>query len=181
MVRPINVKAEEPEKVMQKAVAGVKDGTYTGIEHVVKELGVARATLKWRLKGGKSRSEAKEIAQRLTPQEENALAMWISTSTATGNPVHHEFIREMAEKLIERHLPNNQIIPQLGSSWVPSFLRRHRHLKTRMSRAIETAHIKYVTKEQVLHFNEEFRRIIQEHSIRLENIFNADETGLLRF
>ena len=46
-----------------------------------------------------------------------------------------------------------------------------------MTRAIETAHIKDVTKELVLHFNEEFRRVIEDHNIRLENIYNADETG----
>lgn len=50
-----------------------------------------------------------------------------------------------------------------------------------MTRAFETARIKDFTKEQVLHFNEEFRRIIREHNIRLEDIFNADETGSRRF
>ena len=46
-----------------------------------------------------------------------------------------------------------------------------------MTRAIETARIKNVTKEQILHFNEKFHRIIQEYNIRLEDIFNVDETG----
>ena len=46
-----------------------------------------------------------------------------------------------------------------------------------MTRAIEAARIKDITKEQVLHFNKELRRIIQEHNIQLENIFNVDETG----
>ena len=112
----------------------------------------------------------------MTPQEEKALAAWISTSTATGNPIQHDFIREMAENLIKLRMPDT-IIPQFGSSWVPSFLHRHRHLKTKMIRAIKNARIKDVTKEQVLHFNQEFRRIIQEHNIRLEDIFNVDETG----
>ena len=111
------------------------------------------------MNGGKSRGEAKQAAQRLTPQEEKALASWISTSTASGNPVQHDFIREMAEKLIKQRLPN-EIVPQLGSSWVPSFLRRHRYLKTKMTRTIETARIRDVTEEQIRHFNEELRRII---------------------
>ena len=112
----------------------------------------------------------------MTPQEEAVLAEWISTSSATGNPVQHTFIREMAEKLLQQRLPN-EIVSSLGSSWVPSFLRRHRHLKTKMTQAIETARIKDITKEQVLHFNKELRRVIQEHDIQLENIFNVDETG----
>ena len=115
--------------------------------------------------------------QLLTTQEEKALTTWINTSTATGSPVQHEFIREIVEKLIKRHVPDGQIVPQIGPTWVPSFLRRHRYLKTKMTHAIEIAHINDVTSEQVIHFNEEFHRIIQEHNIRLEDIFNADETG----
>ena len=48
---------------------------------------------------------------------------------------------------------------------------------TKMSCAIETAQVKDVTKEQILHFNKELRRVIQERDIKLENIYNADETG----
>jgi hypothetical protein len=177
MVRPHNEKAEEAEKKMKIAIAGMKDRTYRSVDQAAKELSISKTTLIRRLKGGKSRSEGQETNQLLTTQEEKALATWISTSTATGNPVQHEFIREMAEKLIKQRIPNNQFVPPIGLTWVPSFLRRHRYLKTKMTRAIETARIKDVTKELVLHFNDEFRRIIQEHNIRLENIFNADETG----
>ena len=87
MVRPINVKAEAAEKAIQKGIAGVKDGTYRSIDQAVKELGVSKATLHRWLKGGKSRNEAKEAAQQLITEEEKALASWISTSIATGNPV----------------------------------------------------------------------------------------------
>ena len=83
----------------------------------------------------------------------------------------------MTEKLIKRCVPDSQIIPQIGPTWVPSFLRRPPYLKTKMTRAIKAARIRDVTKEQVLHFNEECRRIIREHKIRLEDIFNTDETG----
>ena len=162
MVRPHNEKAEEAEKKMQTAIAGMKDGTYKSVDHAVKELGVSKTTLHHRLKGGKSRSEGQETNQLLTRQEEKALATWISTSTAVGNPVQHDFIGEMAEKLIKRRIPDGQVVLQIGPTWAPSFLRRHRYLKTKMTRAIEAARIKDVKKEQVLHFNEEFHRIIRE-------------------
>ena len=74
MVRPINTKAEEHEKLMQKAIAGVKDRTYRNAEQAAKVLGVSKTTLHRRLQVGKSRSEGKENQQRLTPQEEKALA-----------------------------------------------------------------------------------------------------------
>ena len=177
MVRPRNEKAEEAEKKMKIAITGMKDRMYRSVDQAAKELSISKTILIRRLKGGKSRSEGQETNQLLTTQEEKALATWISTSMATGNPVQHEFIREMAETLIKQCIPNNQFVPPIGPTWVFSFVRHHHYLKTKMTRAIETARIKDVTKELVLHFNHEFRRIIQEHNIRLENIFNADETG----
>ena len=47
--------------------------------------------------------------------------------------------------------------------------------------AIETARIKDVTKEQVFHFDGELHRIIREHHICLEDVFNTDETGFQPF
>lgn len=49
----------------------------------------------------------------------------------------------------------------------------------KQSKSIETAHIKEVTSEQVRNFNIELHRIIAEHIIKLENIFNVDETDIL--
>ena len=111
--------------------------------------------------------KGKANQQRLTPQEEKALAAWVSASTVVGHLVQYDFIREMAEHLIKQCIGDDEIIPQLIASWVPSFLHRHRYLKTTMTHAIEMSRIKNVTKEQVLHFNEEFHRLIKEHNIRL--------------
>ena len=178
MVRRINQKATERELQIKVALAGLADGTYRSRDHAVQELGVNRSTLYRRSGGGKSRSQRGETRQLLTNQEEKALAEWISTSTATGNPVRHSFIREVAEKLRQRHvLSQPGYTTPIGTTWIPQFLRRHPHLKTKLSRAIEAARIKTVTAEQVRHFNQEFRRIITEHKIDLGNIYNADETG----
>src|SRR5277367_2784290 len=109
MVRRCNEKAEEVERNIQIAVAGVKDKTYQSAGQAAKALSVSKTMVTRRLKGGKSRSEGQETNQLLTTQKEKALATWISTSTATGNPVQHEFIREMVKKLIKRRVPDGQI------------------------------------------------------------------------
>ena len=147
---------------------------------MVTALGVSKTTLHHQVKGGKSWREAQEWRQNLTKQEEKALAQWISTSAATGNPVRHLFIREVAEKLRETRVAFSSIfISPLGFNWVQQFLSRHPHLKSKKSEGIETACIKEVTSEQIWHFNAELCRIIQEHDIRLENTYNIDETGRL--
>jgi len=114
MVRPRNEKAEEAEKKMKIAITGMKDRMYRSVDQAAKELSISKTILIRRLKGGKSRSEGQETNQLLTTQEEKALATWISTSMATGNPVQHEFIREMAETLIKQCIPNNQFVLSIG-------------------------------------------------------------------
>src|SRR5438552_16237914 len=87
----------------------LQDGTYSRVDQVVTALGVSKTTLHRRVKGGKSRREAQEWRQNLRKQEEKALAWWISTSAATGNPVWHPFIREVAEKLRETRVASSSV------------------------------------------------------------------------
>jgi len=42
---------------------------------------------------------------------------------------------------------------------------------------MELARVKDITKEQVLNFNEDFRRLIKEKNIQRANIYNCDETS----
>ena len=165
---------------MNVAVEGVQNGTYRSIDHAVKALGVSRTTLRRRLKGGKTRKEAREPTQLLTVQEEKALADWITNATASGNPVTHSYIKEVAEG-IRRSRVNvvDKFLRPIGSTWLHAFFRRHPHLKTKLSKAIEMARVKDVTKEQILNFNLDFGRLIQEKNIKHENIYNCDETGNL--
>ena len=160
----------------------MQDGTYRSIDHAVKELGVPRTTLRRRLKGGKTRKEARELTQLLTVQEENALANWISNATASGNPVTHSYIKEVAEGIrTSRTNVVNEFLRPIGTSWLKIFLRQHSHLHAKLSKAMEMARIKDVTKEQFFNFNRDFRRLIQEKNIKHANIYNCDETGILLY
>jgi Tc5 transposase DNA-binding domain len=161
MVRRINKKANETELQLKIGMAGLADGMYISVDDVVKALGVKCTSLYCRIRGVMSRSDATAACQVLTKQEERELAKWISTSTATGNPVHRSFVREVAEKLCQRCVDSEpNYTPSIGPTWVPQFLRRHPRLKTKLSHAIEIARVNDVTEEQVCHFNQEFRRVI---------------------
>jgi len=50
-------------------------------------------------------------------------------------------------------------------------------LQTKLSKAIEATRVKDVNHEQILKFNEEFRKVIYEKNIKVENIYDSDETG----
>ena len=102
--------------------------------------------------------------------------------TATGHPARHDFIREMAEEIRTQNAFNKPKIHTdfpIGKSWVQSFLKRHPHLHTTLSRSIEAACIKDVTKEIVLKFFEKLEMTLKEFHIALENVYNIDETGII--
>ena len=178
MVRHRSAKAAESEQSIQVALAGLNDGTYPSIGDAHKELGVSISTLRRRVKGGNSRAQGKENQQLLTVTEEQALVAWISRATATGNPVQHSFIRDMAEQL-RKHRVTGQIefTRPIGETWVPQFLNRHPHLKTKLTKTIESSRIKHVTKEQIIAFFEEFYKVVESRNIKLKDIYNIDETG----
>jgi Tc5 transposase DNA-binding domain len=177
MVRRLDPAAAERESKLELALAGLADGTYTSIDHAVSVLRVPKTTLFRRVHGGKTRNEAAEWRQLLTKHEEKALAQWISTSTVSGHPVRHSVIHNTENLRWKRVSQHSRFVPPIAPTWVPAFLRRHPHLKTKLSRAIEVARVTDVTAESVIHFNQELRRIIRDHNIKLENTFNMDETG----
>ena len=99
MVRRRSEKAAEREAQIQIALQGLADGMYMSTDHAVTSLGVSKTRLIRRLKGGKSRQEGRETFQLLTPQEEKALADWISNATAAGNPINQQYIKELADEM----------------------------------------------------------------------------------
>jgi hypothetical protein len=160
------------------AVEGIRNGIYQSVRQASIALGLSRTILTRRLKGGKTRTEAREAQQLLTCQEEKALVEWISQATATGNPVPHQYIREMVEEIrASRGNGNGEFLCPLGTTWMEAFLKRHPQLKTKLSKAIEASRLNDVTRDQIIAFNNEFRQAIQEKNIKLENIYNCDETG----
>ena len=50
----------------------------------------------------------------------------------------------------------DKFLRPIGSTWLHAFFRRHPHLKTKLSKAIEMARIKDVTKEQSPQFQSRF-------------------------
>jgi hypothetical protein len=104
---------------------------------------------------------------------------WISSATSAGHPITHRYIKEMAQGIREsRGDVQPEYLRPIGKNWMGTFLQRHSHLKTKLAKAIEFACIKEVTSEQIITFNHEFRKVIREKKISLQNIYNCDETGI---
>ena len=134
--------------------------------------------------GGNSTAESCEHQQIFTNAEENVLTKCITRLTIVGHPLKHAFICELAEEIQSAQLRNQNHPPNvpmfhcaIGDSWVQRFIHRHSDLETAFSRTIEVARIKEVTKDALDQWFEELKKTIEEKNIRIEDMYNMDETG----
>src|SRR5271169_673498 len=90
--------------------------------------------------------------QLLMISEEKALAGCITRLMASGFPITHDLLREMAEEIRKRclHGINNNSVEHvvyepIGEQWTQRFIQHHPNLATAMSRSIELSCITAVT------------------------------------
>src|SRR5579862_583899 len=157
------------------ALAGLEDGTYENKYRAAKATGTSPATIVRLLKGGQMRREANIHNQYLTPTEESVLVNFVQRAAAIGHPIHHSYLRELAETLHKKRVGGDVAIP-VGKHWVERFLRRNPVLKSQIAKSIEQAHVE-VTKEQVLGWFRQYKEEINAYGIVTENIYNMDKSG----
>ena len=104
MGRRRSQKTIKSETKVKEALNTIQDGRIKTEYAAAKEFGASKSTIYRRLSGGKTRAEAREEQQLLSKQEEKALIIWIIMLAATGNPVGHAMVREMAEEIREQRV-----------------------------------------------------------------------------
>ena len=138
MVSKLSSKEATNREKLAKAIAGLENGTYQTPYEAANDTGAPRRTLDRRLKGELTRQQARERDQALSTDEERALAHWIRQLSATGHPVTHPFLRELAKEIRKPRVDseNNPVI-SLGQDWTKRFMRRNPELKMVMASSIE--------------------------------------------
>ena len=174
-------KRAEADKRIEQALNQLARGQFQSVREAARANNVAHSTLLQRMHGGKSTAESREPQQILTIPEEHVLAECIRRLAIVGHPPKHAFIRELAEEIRSNRLSQNEppskINFPIGDSWVQRFIHRHPKLETACSHAIEAARIKDVTKEDIDRWFDELEKTIKEKNIRIEDMYNMDETG----
>jgi DDE superfamily endonuclease/Tc5 transposase DNA-binding domain len=179
-----STKSAERETKVEQAMAAISRGEFSNPYQAAKHFNICYATLKRRVDGGKSVAESREPQQLFTLAEEKALAAWITRLTASGYPVSHSLIEEMAEEIRNRRLigindPSIQyvIYEPLGEQWTRRFVERHSHLATAMTRSIELARITEASPEIIQNWYNILFQTIDEYGISPSNTYNCDESG----
>ena len=115
---------------------------------------------------GENPAESREDQRHLTINVENALAEWITYLTACRHPPKHTFIQELAQEIQSSHTQRNGCSSNppfsLGTTWVQRFLHRHPELETTISRTIEAARVKEISKAKVNEWYNEFEKTISK-------------------
>ena len=65
----------------------------------------------------------------------------------------------------------------LGTTRIQRFLHWRPELETTISRTIEAARVKEISKAKVNEWFDEFEKTITKYQITVENMYNMDETG----
>ena len=184
MARKPSQHSADAEALLQKALDGIANGTYTSAYQAAKQLDVPRSTIYKRLQNHKSRSQARENQQLLSNTEEKALAQWVKQLTATGYPAQHSIVHEMAEEIRNQRVVGvNDASMELvsyrpiGQQWVQRFLLRHPQLQSVIGVRIEASRLHNITKEILNRWLNAFAVAFEEHHITMENSYNMDETG----
>jgi frataxin-like iron-binding protein CyaY len=174
----------EKEALVQAAVNSYYAGEHTSITKAARAFNAPLSTVKHRVKGRQTRSDGHEKQQALSKAEESELARWITQLTAIGYGPGFALVREMAEEIRRRRVRevNDESIERiylrpLGKKWVKSFLNRHPDLLSTIAVGIDAVRIKDVTKDALMNWFNDIRRVFEENNIDITNVYNMDESG----
>src|SRR5437762_14144919 len=138
-------KAADTEANILKALAALSLKEFPNTNQAAKHFNISLITLRRRLTGGKSITESRESTQLLSIPEEKALAQCITRLTASGFPVTHDLLQEMAEEIrlhgINESFIEYVIYESIDRQWIQRFIQRHSYLATAMSHAIELSRL----------------------------------------
>jgi hypothetical protein len=184
MGKPRSPRIRENEAKIQAAIKSLTTNEFPSIRQASKHFNIPYETLRCRYHGRPSQAESHESGQLFSSSEEKALVNLIIRSSASGHPLDHTQLKEMAEEIRKRRLrginePSVELVTYdpIGSQWVQRFLQRHPELKSIMGKCIELARVKESTPEVIEHWFTILRQTIDEEKITWGNVYNADESG----
>ncbi len=88
------------EELITEAIAAHRNGL--SLRKTAETFGIDRKTLSMRMKGRQTRSEANVDSQRLSPVQEDRLAIWIIGQEALGYVPFHVQVRMIVSRLLAK-------------------------------------------------------------------------------
>jgi hypothetical protein len=102
------------------------------VAQVAKQFGVPHNRLRFRLKGGKPKTELKPVNKKLSEPEEQAIYNYIDYLDRINLAVRAEFVTDAANYIL-KHQSSNSLpakeIPTVNPQWMTCFLKCYSYFK----------------------------------------------------
>jgi site-specific DNA-cytosine methylase len=167
------------EARIQDAMDHLSQNPGAKVVQVARQFGVPRNRLRFRLKGGKPKTELKPVNKKLAEPEEQAICNYIDRLDKINLAVRPEFVTDAANYVLKHRSSNSlptEEIPTVNAQWTTRFLKRHNYFK-RTQKKINSDRQASENLEGVNGYFNKLQTIIQEGSILPDDIYNMDETG----
>ena len=172
MVQPIEAR-------IQDAINYLSQNPGAKVAQVAKQFGVPRNRLRFRLKGGKPKTELKPVNKKLSESEEQAICNYIDRLDRINFAVRAEFVTDAANYIL-KHQSSNSLpakeIPTVNPQWTIRFLKCYSYFK-QMQKKINSNRQASENLERVNEYFNKLQIIIQEGGILPDDTYNMDETG----
>jgi hypothetical protein len=168
----------EIEDRVLKALASLQDQSKPNFAKTAREFAVPVDRLRRRWKGQKSLFTRQPNGRKLNPAQELALCEYINYFDTVGLSINRAQIGIAANSILEEaHSDKTTEPPQIGEHWLARFLQRHPEFYRRRRRAIDIERATALDKSVVERWFDDYQRVVTEHGILPEDIYNFDETG----
>jgi hypothetical protein len=154
------------------AIERMSEGASFLYTKVAKDFKFDHSTLSRRHQGKQAPRAAKAVQQqKLNPQQEEKLIIYIGELTERGLPPTREMIKNLASAVAES---------DMGESWVLRFLTRHKtKLTFKWTTGIDRNRHKADSKARYSMYFDLLHQKMQQYNVNAENIYNMDEMDFL--
>ena len=157
------------------ALQGIQKKQIKSLRAAAKLYDIPYTTLRLRATGVSSRVDTRASGYKLTKLEEDSLVEWILSLDSRGAAPRPSTVREMANILLAARgeTPSSTV----GVNWVSAFVKRRDELRSRFSRRYDYQRALNEDPKSLRAWFTTVQRVIDEHGIQAEDIYNFDETG----
>ena len=170
---PILTIMKSSEIRIQFALDGLKTGKYSNLSEAARAEDVPRTTLRERYNGGVSHVLSAENQQNLNNEQENLLVQWMMDLDQAGHAPSFASVKAMTSVI--RCGNSTDALPE--KNWMARFIKRHSSIKSKIGMKLERQRANSVTEEGILEWFHRLKTVIDKHSIKSDDMWNADEHG----
>ncbi|KAE8190035.1 hypothetical protein CF336_g5475, partial [Tilletia laevis] len=168
---------EEEERVLCAVEEAQKSEGKINLSAIARKHNVDVQRLTRRYNGKASKSTRAPTNRKLNDTEEKVLLAWIGILDGLEISARPRLIQASADQILrDAHTDPNTVPLTVGAHWVENFIKRNPELSKVRQKSRELSRM---TQDHatLLRFYERLRKVIQQHGILPDDIWNMDEVG----